>query len=96
MVHPEINDAVVIVLLALFSLYCLYYIRKIGRSISREPVFERSEILMILANLTNSAESILNILSTLNGGDIFIITGISNYVTRFYAACMGMRIYRLR
>lgn len=102
--YGVLNSVIVIVLILLFNIFCFLYMLKIKNSIGREPLFERSEHLLIFGTVANFIQSILNILYgvwvfLLDGKDIkidiaFYIT--ATFTTRVYASSMGLRIFKMQ
>ena len=103
-----IKDILYICLVFLLTLciniYSLYFLLKIKQSFGNQPLDERSESLLILANISNFIESTLNLIA---GAIVYIIKinnfafeiffiGLATFSTRFYASCMGLRIYRIK
>lgn len=86
-----------------FMVCILHSTRKLIQSFGQGPIFDRSPRLCILAFISNYIELISNLLCGLlhvNSGhsintQVVIFVTISIFFTRFYAAVMALRAYRI-
>ena len=99
-----ISASILIFLISIFNIICLRYILGVKHNVGPQPLYERSELLLIFANISNFCESLLNISvgllmhlsnSTPSGVTLGLFL-LSIYFTRLYACCMGLRIYRIK
>lgn len=90
-------------LVTTYIAYILYSTRKLIQCFGQGPIFDRSPKLCILAIISNYIEIIFNLLTGLfhiNSGhslntSVIITLTISIFSTRFYAAVMALRAYRI-
>ena len=102
--QEAISGIIILVLVLTFNIICLKYIRNLKYQVGEQPLYERSEHLVVLANIANLFESIINILAgiaiySLELNSVYILIAFyatATYATRFYVSCMGLRILRVK
>lgn len=98
-----LNFSIIFLSITIFFSCMLLTIRK-TRSIScYESIYERSGLLLILANISNYIETILNLIygyfqeskKEENISFLYSYFALATFFTRIYAACMGLRVLRI-
>lgn len=99
-----IQICIISFLLLTFNVLCWHYLKYVKANIGEQALYERSEHLLVIANISNFSETIMNIIA----GTVAYVYKIDNtaflmfyyifatYSTRFYACCMALRIYRIK
>jgi hypothetical protein len=98
-----VETILILIIISIFYLIILLKIHKLGMTYGKGPIFDRSDILVLLANISNLIESICTIIT----GYIFYFSdeeftsGLASplilavFSTRAFASLMGMRTHRI-
>ena len=94
--YGDIGILIVIGLISVYFFISLKYLRYMNNHLGSVALFERSEYILILANIGNYIETICNILYGyyFDSRYAFILIP-AVYATRLYAVCLGLRSYRI-
>ena len=99
--EEAINAVIVIILVSIYFIISLKYIRYMNSHYGGVALFERSEFILLLANTSNFIETIFNVLtgllyySRVNSDIQYLLMALAIYGTRLFAICIAMRTYRI-
>ena len=98
-----VNFSIIFLSITIFFSCMLLTIRNTRLISCHESIYERSALLLILANISNYIETILNLIygyfqESKNEENIsFLLSyfALATFFTRVYVACMGLRVLRI-